>query len=61
MAIGAYERSRLDAYRATLITPPYNDRQKSQSIYLYAQKYLNPLTKADVDSYLSQHGLPVIP
>jgi hypothetical protein len=61
MAMGAYERRRLDAYRVTLVTPPYSDTQKSRAIYLYASKYLNPVTKVDVDDYLRQLGLPVIP
>jgi hypothetical protein len=61
MAIGVYEQRRLDAYRLTLIDPPYDDNRKSQSIYLYARKYLNPVTKADVDAYLRQHQLPVLP
>ena len=61
MALDAYERRRLDAYRLTLADPPYDDNRKSQAIYLYRSKYLNPVTKADVDDYLRQHKLPVVP
>jgi hypothetical protein len=61
MALDDYERSRLDAYRLTLVSPPYDDNRRSQAIYLYRSKYLNPVTKADVDDYLRQHGLPVLP
>jgi hypothetical protein len=61
MAMGAYETSLLDRYLGTLVTPPYTPIQKSQSIHLYAAKYLNPVTRADVNNYLVSHNLPTIP